>query len=167
MVYETAGVFNSGHQYFCSVWESVKEGRLEELDGWSRTVGRLMLEHPQYQYFWETPSSEANLEKVAKREVTNPDVHLAIQTVILDQIENGDPPEATKAYKALLKAGIDMREARHTLGRAYAEVVWRNVHLLNDMQLSRMNLYIYELRRIIKNPKNVFKEHIRKTRKIS
>ena len=43
------------HEYYCIIWELVKSGRLEELDGERKILGELMLEHDEYQYFWEVP----------------------------------------------------------------------------------------------------------------
>ena len=75
------------HEYCCHIWELVKLGKQTNLNGKSRILGRLMLEHPQYQYFWEIPYSfaQTELEKALQEEGVNPDLHLAIEEMIVDQ----------------------------------------------------------------------------------
>jgi hypothetical protein len=79
--------------------EISKVRRIRKSEGRRRLLGQLMLEHPQYQYFWEIPYpfAKIELEEAIEREGVNPDLHLAIEVVILEQIANGDPAETGKA----------------------------------------------------------------------
>jgi hypothetical protein len=154
------------HEYYCAIWELVKLGELENLVGRRRILGQLMLEHPEYHYFWEIPFpfAETELQEAFKQEGVNPDLHLTLEQIICEQIEKEDPPEAGKAYKALLRAGVDPHESRHAIGRVLTGVIWQISHMAPGQKPDE-NIYIHELRRLAKHPLKVLNEHITKLRK--
>jgi len=77
------------HEYYCTIWKLVKMGELENLEGRRKNLGQLMIEHPQYQYFWEIPYSfaESELRKAFEQEGVGPDFHLTVEAVIVEQVE--------------------------------------------------------------------------------
>ena len=155
------------HKDYCLIWELVKGGKLENLEAGSRAVGRLMLEHPQYQHFWEIPYpfAKIEMEKAIEGEGVNPDAHVAFEATILEQVETSDPPEAAKAYAALLEAGVGPHEARHTLARVLSEVALKVSRMANKGQLPNEGIYIRELDYLAKHPVKVLSEQLRKLRK--
>ena len=56
------GLPSNAHDYFCRIWLSASQNKIDGLDGESRTLGRLMLEHPEYQYLSEKPYSYAEMD---------------------------------------------------------------------------------------------------------
>jgi hypothetical protein len=140
----------------------VKAGHLGELDGKRKILGELMLEHPEYQYFWEIPYAFAGteLEKAFDEGGVNPDLHLTLEQIICEQIEKQDPPEAGKAYKALLRAGVDPHEARHSIGRILTDIIWQVSHMAQGQKPDEY-IYIRELRRLARHPMRVLKQQMK------
>jgi hypothetical protein len=142
------------HEYYVAIWQLVKLGESGKLEGKRKILGRLMLEHPEYQYFWEVPYAfaETELEAAFKQEGVNPDLHLTLDQTIYEQIEKEDPPEVGKAYKALLRAGVDPHEARHSIGRVLTDVIWQISHMAQgqnpDEDISRAS---HEIEDILEN----------------
>lgn len=157
-----------GHEYYVAIWQLVKSGESGKLEGKRKTLGQLMLEHPEYQYFWEIPYSFAQtelqeaFERVVanKGEGVNPDLHLTVEQIICEQIEKEDPSEVGQAYKALLKARVEPHEARHAIGRVLTEVIWQISHIPQGQKLDE-DIYIRKLRRLAKHPLKVLNEQIR------
>jgi hypothetical protein len=155
------------HEYYCRIWELVKPGKLETLEGKRRILAQLMLEHDQYQYFWEIPYSfaETELEKAFEEEGVNPDLHLVIEAIIVEQVENTDPPEISKAYDALLAAGINKHEARHVIGRVFIDMLWEGSQMAKKGQQPDEDFYLRRIRYLTKYPKKIIKDQQRKRQK--
>ena len=152
------------HEYYCCIWKLVKSGKIENLEGKRGILGQLMLEHPRYQYFWEVPYAfaEIELQEAYKGEVINPDLHLTIEAIIHEQIENRDPPETFEAYKALLGIDIEAHEARHIIGRVFLEMLYEESQKAAKGQQPDENFYIDRVRYLTKHPNKVIKEQKRK-----
>ena len=52
----------TAHDYFCHIWLLVKQGKLDSLEGGNRIVGRVMLEHPEFQHLRAKPYSFAEMD---------------------------------------------------------------------------------------------------------
>jgi len=157
--------FSIQHEYLTSIWKTVKEGDLEALGGRNKILGQLMLEHPQYQYFWELPSALAYVkakEAIEEQSAVNADSHIVAEASVLEQIETKDPPEANKAYAALLRTGMQPHEARHAIARILAEVVLEVSHMAQGGQEPDNEMYVRKLRRTAKHPWEEYNEQISK-----
>ena len=86
---------------------------------------------------------------------------MAIEATILEQIESQKPCEVAKAYNALLAAGVEEGEARHTLGRVFARTVWEISHMDENTQATCEALYLHKLQRVQEHPLNVVVEQMR------
>lgn len=95
----------------------------------------------------------------------NPDLHLAIEGMIVEQVENTDPPEICEAYKALLATGIEQHEARHVIGRVFTEMLWEGSQMAKKGQQPDEDFYLRRIRYLAKHPKKVIKDQERKWRK--
>jgi hypothetical protein len=160
-----SSIVSLNHEYYCLIWKLVKSGELEDLEGRGRLLGQLMLEHPQYQYFWEIPYSfgKIELERALEEERANPDAHLQIELIILEQIENRDPPEIYEAYEALLKIGKEAHEARHVISRVLGEVLYQRLHMARKgQQPPDEDFYLRRIRYLAKHPKKAVKNQERK-----
>ena len=155
------------HEYYCLIWKLAKSGKLESLEGKRRILGELMLEHPQYQYFWEIPYSFASteLERAFEEERVNPDLHLTIEGMIVEQVKNTDPPEISESYKALLATGVAQHEARHIIGRVFTQMLWEGSQMAKKGQQPDEDFYLRRIRYLAKHPKKVIKDQERKWRK--
>lgn len=151
------------HQYYNDLWESVKSDKLETLDGRMKITGRLMLEHPEYQYFWEIPYpfAETEIEKALEEEGVNPDLHLAVEAMIAEQLENRNPPEISGAYEALIATGVDQHEARHVIGRVFMTMMSEGLKRAERGQEPDDDFYLSRIRYLAKHPKKVIREQNR------
>lgn len=148
------------HEYYCMIWELVKRSELENLDAKRRILGQLMVEHPEYHYFWEVPYAitEAELQETFDRGGVDADRHLEIEAMIVEQIEARDPPEIYQAFEALLRIGTEAHEVRHVIGRVFIAMVWDGLRMAKKGQRPDENFYLRKIRRLIKRPKEVIKE---------
>ena len=161
------GLSASTHDYFKRIWISVIQDKLDSLEGESKMLGRLMLEHPEYHHLWTKPYSRAQMdvERLVAQGEASPHLHLAIETNVLKQIEEKKPPEVRKAFNALRAASIEKRKARHVLGRVLAGVVWEISHA-DAEKLGYNSLYINRLKEISRNPLAVVKEQVQQLRQV-
>lgn len=148
------------HQYYVLIWKAVKEQKYETLEDNRRIIGKLMLEHPDYQYFWEIPYqfAQTELEEAIENEGINPDLHLTMESIIQDQIEKNDPPEIVEAYNTLLNIGKDQHNARHIIGRIYLEVIFEVGQNAKKNIRVDDNLYINQLKYLKEHPNKVIRK---------
>jgi len=146
------------HDEYCKIWQAVKSGKLESLQGWDRVSGKLMLEHPEYQYYWDLPHAVAmdEVEEIFEQGRADPDFHLAIEVCIVEQIET--VPEVCKAFDAILRIGREEHEARHVIGRIFSDMLWEGSQMAKKGQQPDEDFYLRRIRRLIKDPKKVIKE---------
>jgi len=152
------------HDEYCRIWESVKSGGLENLDKWEQVAGQLMLEHPEYQYYWEIPHAVSmdEVEEISERERAYPDLHLAIEVQVIEQLET--VPEVSKAFEAVVKIGKGEHEARHIIGRVFSEMLWDGHRLATKGGQLDEDFYLRRIRNLTKHPRKVIKEQERKLR---
>lgn len=152
------------HDEYCRIWESVKSGELENLDKWEKVTGQLMLEHPEYQYFWEIPHavSMGEVEEILEQERANPDLHLAVEVQVVEQLET--VPEVRKAFEAVVKTGKGEHESRHIIGRVFGEMLWDGSRLAMKGRQPNEDFYLRRIRYLAKHPRKVIKEQERKLR---
>ena len=152
------------HDEYCRIWESVKSGDLENLDKWEKVAGQLMLEHPEYQYFWEIPHAVSmnEVEEISEQERAYPDLHLAIEVQVVEQLET--IPEVSKAFEAVVKIGKVDHEARHIIGRVFLEMLSDGHKLAKQGVQPDEDFYLRRSRNLIKHPEKVIKEQERKLR---
>jgi len=140
-----------------------KQGGLESLEGRSSILGTLMLEHAQYQYFWELPAvfaRERAKEAIGEQTGVDCDLHISVEADVLEQIEAKDPPEVYKAYAALQEIGLDPHEARHAIARIVGEVMRGVSSIPQGGKPPSKNAYIRRLRQLARHPEEVYNEQI-------
>ena len=147
------------HDEYYRVWQVVKSGGLEDLEGWDRVTGDLMLQHPEYQDFWDVPHAFAmdNVREAFEQRRANPDLHLWLETLIIAQIE--ESPEVAEALDAILRIGKDEHEARHIIGRVFTKTLWEGAQSAKKAQQPDDELCLRGIRRLIEHPEDVIEEH--------
>jgi len=153
------------HDEYCRIWESVKSGELKNLDSWDRVAGQLMLDHPEYQYYWEIPHAVAmdEVEEIFEQERPFPDLHLALEVLIVEQLETVS--EVRKAFEAIVKIGKGEHEARHIIGRVFSEMLLDGEKLTKKGGQPDEDFYLRRIRYLAKHPKKVIEEQERKLQK--
>jgi hypothetical protein len=96
-------------------------------------------EHPKYVHYLRG----GEIETEDGRRI-NPRLHIAVETAVQCQLAQGRPPEARRAYLALLDERVDPHEARHAVGYVFLETVW--LVLSNELTSDPAKYYCEELR---------------------
>jgi len=155
------------HDEYYRIWQAVKSGELGNLQGWDRVAGELMLQHPEYQYFWDLPHAVAmyDAEKALEQERVHPDAHLALEVLIIEQIKT--VPEVRKAFDTILRIGKEEHETRHIIGRVFSEMFWEGSQMAMKGQQPDEDFYLRKIRYLVKYPEKVIEEQERKWREKS
>lgn len=93
------------------LWLRAKGGGL--LAGEEAILARMMQEHIEYHKVWEKLDEIGGEELVV--DGVNPILHISMHSIIENQLEQKDPPEARKALDGLLKRGASRHEAIHAI----------------------------------------------------
>jgi hypothetical protein len=102
------------------IWHSGRSGA--ELSGEDATFYQIMLEHPEYYDFWERAAEIGDREIEAEGQ--NPFLHIALHSVIEQQIAAHNPPEVDQALFRLTRAGIPRHDALHQIARVFSGLLW-------------------------------------------
>src|SRR5207244_11353446 len=81
-----------------------------------------MRQHPEYAELWERAAELADQEVDVSG--TNPFLHVAVHSMIEQQIAGGTPAEVNQALSRLVKAGVDRHEAIHRIAGLLSELMW-------------------------------------------
>jgi hypothetical protein len=102
------------------IWNKVKRG--ETLEGEEKTIGELLLQHAEFRQTWDTADQLADKEFDA--DDVNPFMHITIDTIVMNQIDQGTPIEVKQAYERLRAGGMEHLDALHEIDRAFINELW-------------------------------------------
>lgn len=98
------------------IWEKVKTGNLEGLSYEELTVAKIMKDHEE-EFFnqFEFADLLSDHEYNQEGEV-DPFLHIFIHSIIENQLESRNPPEAFQFYNSMIEKGCSHHEAVHSTG---------------------------------------------------
>ena len=82
------------------VWEQVKSGELDHLDGLDRQLADIMAEHKDTYFEGFENTREESLEECSAEDGIDPYMHVIIHTVIEFQLKSGDISQIDQFYIA-------------------------------------------------------------------
>lgn len=103
------------------IWSRAKLG--EPLEGEEEVVAELMQLHTDFHDTWDNADKLLEHEYDPDKDV-NPFLHIAIDTIIVNQITQNDPPEVNRAYDRLCKRGTSRLDAIHMIDSVFTEELW-------------------------------------------
>lgn len=109
-------------QRFHRIWQAMKSK--EPLEGEEKVIGELMLEHLEFHNTWEFADVLAEKEYDPNTEA-NPFLHITIDSAIMSQIAQKNPPEVGQAYTRLRKRGLSHLDALHEIDRIFVKEFWQ------------------------------------------
>ncbi len=106
------------------VWEQVKSGELDHLDGLDRQLADIMAEHKDT-YFegFENPREES-LEECSAENGIDPYMHVIIHTTIEHQLKSGDISQIDQFYHSMLQKEIPRHEVIHLIGCFLSDLLY-------------------------------------------
>lgn len=112
--------------YFYQIWTSAKEGKTDELKPEERQLVKIMFEHQEYRNQFEIADILDDHIFDPERE-TNPFIHVAMHSVIENQLALRQPIEAYQFYLGLRKKKLSHHEALHLLMAIMAPLIFKVV----------------------------------------
>jgi len=106
------------------VWEQVKSGEVDDLDGLDRQLADIILEHKDL-YFegFENPRAES-LEECSAENGIDPYMHVIIHTVIEQQLKSGEFSQINQFYESLLQQAVPRDEIMHLIGCFLSDLLY-------------------------------------------
>jgi len=120
---ETETLRKLNHEYLCKIWQVAKAGDLESLSGEAGRLATVMLEHEEYHNQFEIADHLHDHEYDVDQE-TNPFLHIAIHTVVENQLEARDPIEVYQFYNAMRKHAVPRHDIVHMIGAIVAPLIF-------------------------------------------
>jgi PHD/YefM family antitoxin component YafN of YafNO toxin-antitoxin module len=113
----TAGLLRVlSRKHLHAVWEKAKTGDIQDLAPEDQRTARIMLEH-QSEFFDQFEFADLTYDHEYDPDTeVNPFLHIAIHTIVEDQLENRDPPEVFRFYEAMRKRKCSHHDAVHITG---------------------------------------------------
>jgi hypothetical protein len=103
------------------IWNRMKLG--EPLEGEEKIIGELMQLHTEFHDTWERIEELADYEYNPETDV-NPFLHISIDSIIVNQVNQKSPPEVEQAYNRLRKKGLGHLDTIHEIDRAFLKELW-------------------------------------------
>jgi hypothetical protein len=105
--------------HFGLIWQHGKAG--EPLSAEETIFYNTMREHGEYQDAWEMAGQLG--DKEVEIQGVNPFLHIAMHSVVEQQLADRNPPETAQALFRLMQAGLDRHDAIHLIGSTLATIL--------------------------------------------
>jgi hypothetical protein len=127
-------------EIYYDIWQRVNAS--EELWGEEKIIGELMLQHKEYYDEWN--STDFDYEYDPDTEV-NPFLHIAVDTIVMNQMTQNDPPQTKLTYERLVNKGDSHLEAIHKIAAVIVEEIW---YILKYKRMFDEKSYIAKLKKL-------------------
>ena len=104
-------------QRYYNVWHKYMNN--EPLEGEESTIAELMALHKDWYHFWDSTDFEKQFNP--DTDEFNPFLHIALDTVIMNQINNKAPEQTRFTYNKLTARGDSHLEAIHKIAYIFAQ----------------------------------------------
>ncbi len=121
----------------CDIWQKYKKN--EELVGEENNLAGLMALHKDWYEYWESPLDDSEME-------LNPYLHIAFDTIIMNQIDSDDPQQARFTYNKLTARGCSHLEAIHEMAGVFLKEFYDMQKSGKDFNLKRYTGRLRELK---------------------
>ena len=111
---------------FHRIWEDSKAGKA--LEGEEKVIAHLMKQHPEFHQQFEMADvyADIDLQYDPDKEV-NPFLHIAIHTIVENQLAANDPPEVAEFFKRRKYKNETRHETSHMVGVLIMEHIFEIV----------------------------------------
>jgi Domain of unknown function (DUF1841) len=108
---------SENREHFHNIWQRYKTS--ESLEGEESTIAELMALHKDWYHFWE--STDFKQEFSPETDEFNPFLHITLDTIIMNQINNRDPEQTRFTYNKLTARGDSHLDAIHKIAAVFVE----------------------------------------------
>lgn len=110
-------------QVFFVTWQKYKQNQI--LQPLEEQIIAVVLSHPEYQKFLESPEKYRDKEFLPELNETNPFLHMGLHLAVREQIATNRPAGITQIYNKLLHKYSDHLEVEHRFMEVLAEYLWQ------------------------------------------
>jgi hypothetical protein len=96
------------------IWSMLQAGLIDEMNEAEYGIARILLEHPEYEDFFENEEI-LDGQKFDAGSKGNPFLHISFHKMVQDQLEAGRPEEATLFLEFMEEKGYDRHEVIHAI----------------------------------------------------
>jgi len=141
-------------EYFCRIWSGAKEGKIEAFTSEERKLVSIMFEHPEYRRQFEMIDSVGD-HGIDPAPEANPFIHVAMHSVIENQLASKKPIEVYQFYLALRKKKLNHHDALHLLMAIMAPLIFK---VVRSHEAFDEGYYVRLLRKFMeKKPEKIWK----------
>lgn len=123
------------------IWAMIQAGLMDEMSEAEYGIARILLEHPEYEEFFDDDEILDGREFDTGAE-GNPFLHISIHKMVEDQLQVGRPEELTVFFDTMAEQGQD----RHEIVHAIMKIL---VRLISDAAMQRKPLNVNRYRMIL------------------
>ena len=133
----------SSRGFFFDVWHKYYANKpLEPLE---QIVLGVILEHPEYHYFFQDETSTVNYEFDPGSGDTNPFLHMGMHIAIKEQVQADRPAGVRQIYLSLCELFQDQHKVEHQMMECLGSMLWQAQ--INN-QLPEENVYMDCIRKL-------------------
>ncbi len=129
-------------EHFHFIWNAINSG--DELEGEDKVIGELMQQHPEFYDDWN--STDFGYKYDPESEV-NPFLHISLDAIVVNQLNNNDPKQTRITYNKLRREGDSHLDAVHKIAAVLVDEIWNIMRCGREFDERR---YVRKLKRLTK-----------------
>ena len=108
--------------FFVEAWAKARTG--EALEPLEAQIAQIVRMHPEYHPLLESDEDVLDREWLPELGESNPFLHLALHTAVLEQVTTDRPPGIRKLHQTIVANTGDVHEAEHRIMECLAQTIW-------------------------------------------
>lgn len=118
------------------IWSMIQAGLIDEMNEAEYAIAGILLEHPEYEDFFEDEKVLDGREFDAGSEV-NPFLHISLHKMIKDQLEAGRPEEVRFFFESMEAKGNDRHEIVHVIMKVLSILIYEAINSRQTLDVDR------------------------------
>jgi hypothetical protein len=127
----------NNRKILAEIWRKYKNN--EELNAEEGNIAGLMALHKDWFHYWESPETFDNPD-------LNPYLHIAFDTIIMNQVDNNEPAQARFTYNKLTSRGVSHLETIHKMALVLTEEIFISGKSGKPLNVRRYSQKLKELK---------------------
>ena len=104
------------------IWSKMQAGLIDEMSEAEYSIARILLEHPEYEEFFDDDEILDGREFDTGKE-GNPFLHVSIHKMVEDQLQAGRPEEVQAFFDGMVERGRDRHEIVHAIMKILVRLI--------------------------------------------
>jgi len=119
------------------------------LDESDRQLHRILMDHPEFEYFWENPQKYLDYDFDPQKDPINPFLHVIIHQVVDSQVTKDEPKGIRRVYLQMKRQNLPLHEIQHRIGSVFLYFLFP---VLQNRVPFDTKGYLEELNRVAADP---------------